>query len=60
MAGDEPVSQELSCLAGRFTCLMFLLVLYHKIKTLHLSNIFLFRDASRTHTARPFETQLRL
>lgn len=41
-AGAEPVSQELSCLAGRFTCLMFLLVLHHKIKTLHLSNIFSF------------------
>lgn len=57
-AAAEPVSQELSCLAGQFTCLMFLLVLHHKIKTFHLSNIFLFWDASRTHTARPFETQL--
>lgn len=41
-ADTEPVSQELSCLAGRFTCLMFLLVFHHKMKTFHLSNIFLF------------------
>lgn len=57
-AGAEPVSQELSCLAGRFTCLMFLLVLHHKIKTLHLSNIFFFFFGMRL--ARPLLGHLKL